>query len=41
MAAAVRVAFADKVAVNIPNYHSGIYDNIQVVPCPYQLGAGF
>lgn len=41
MVVAVRMAFADKVELNIQNYHSGIYDILQVAPSPYRSGAGF
>lgn len=40
IAPAVRVAFVDKVMVNIQNYHSGISDIIQVMPCSYRPHAG-
>lgn len=41
MVVAVRMAFADKVELNIQNYHSGIYDILQVAPSLYRLGSGF
>lgn len=41
MVGAVQMAFVDKVELNIPNYHSGIYDILQVSPSPYRSGAGF
>lgn len=41
MVVAVRMAFADKVELNIQNYHSVIYDILQVVWGPYRSGAGF
>lgn len=41
MVVAVWMAFADKVELNIQNYHSGIYNILQVAPSPYRLGAGF
>lgn len=41
MVVAARMAFADKVKLNIQNYHSGVYDILQVVPGYYRSGAGF
>lgn len=41
MVAAVWMAFADKVELNIQNYHSGFYDILQVAPSSYRSGAGF
>lgn len=41
MVLAVQMAFADKVEFNIQNYHSGIYDILQVASSPYRSGAGF
>lgn len=41
MVVAVRMAFADKVELNIQNYHSVIYDILQVVPSSYRSDAGF
>lgn len=41
MVVAVRMAFTDKVELNIQDYHSGIYDILQVAPSPYRSGAGF
>lgn len=35
MVVAVQMAFTDKVELNIQNYHSGIYDILQVAPSPY------
>lgn len=35
------MAFADKVKFNIENYHSGIFDILQVVPGSYRSDAGF
>lgn len=39
MVVAVRMAFADKVELNIQNYH--IYDILQVAPSSYRSDAGF
>lgn len=41
MTVAVQMAFADKVELNIQNYHSGICDILQVAPCPYRSSAAF
>lgn len=41
MVVAAQMAFADKVGLNIQNYHSIIYDILQVAPVSYRLHAGF
>lgn len=41
MVFAIQMAFVDKVELNMQNYHRAIHDILQVVPCPYRLGAGF
>lgn len=41
MAAAVWMAFADKVGLNIQNYHKGIYVILQVASQLYRSGFWF
>lgn len=41
MVVSIQLAFVDKVELNMQNYHSVIYDILQVVQGPYRLGAGF
>lgn len=41
MVVAAQMAFSDKVELNIQNYHSGIYDILQVAPSAYRSAAAF